>query len=130
MKQRLVFLLFVLTAAISVNGQTWLWTQRLSDSVLDRHMDNNNFTNYSYGSAIATDNQENIYMVHGLNFRRMSPSIVDSFAIRVAKYDKHARAIWIKYFTNPGARNFINGLNNPVNIADMKLDKFGNMYIL
>src|SRR5829696_6706350 len=102
---KLVFLT-VLTSfffGLTAQSQSWLWTQRITDSLINQFSDNSNQTKVAV-SLTETDGQENIIVANGILFRKLPP-VVDKHVIRIAKYDKNAKKIWVKYFENPSLSN-------------------------
>ena len=125
MKHNSFLLLFLFLSALNAKSQTWLWTQRVTDSVIDYYSGNNRVAQGA-GAVLATDGQENIIMAKSMAFG-LRPPTVDSFVVRLAKYDKHGRTIWVRYFKKSGLYNTGSSRNH---VYDMKVDNWGNIYLL
>ncbi len=128
MKRSILSLLLLLFFS-QLKAQPWLWSQRLADSTINQHPVNGNSTKLGGIGLIVTDDLENIITVNGLVFNtgQIPFPVIDTFMIRLAKYDKHGTALWIKYFEVPA---FFNFGSFRTHVYDIRTDRIGNIYLL
>ena len=126
MKKYLLFLTALFFVSTAANSQTWIWTQRITDSIINAHSTNVLPTKVENALTVS-DNHENIFVAQGLLFKKTTSPTYDRYVIRLARYDNNGKSIWVKYFENPGLANTGSSRSH---VYDIRLDKFGNIYMI
>jgi uncharacterized repeat protein (TIGR01451 family) len=127
MKHITLLSLFLLTMLTASQAQSWTWTQRLTDSLLNVYSNNTSYAKLGTTGSLTTDGQENIILATGLLLKKTTPPVSDIYSIRIAKYNKFGSLTWVKYFQDPGSANFGSFRTH---IYDVKADAHGNIYML